>query len=161
MIILGVDPGSKNTGFGVIETMGNRMKRLDGGVIKTRPKALLPERLETIYDELIKVIDKNKPEMICVEEAFYAKNVHTTLVLGHARGVILLAARKCGAELKEFAPREIKKALVGNGNADKSQVEYMVKMILGLPEEKVLSDMYDALAAAICGFNTLNALVGR
>lgn len=161
MIILGVDPGSKYTGYGVIETTGNTLKRVDGGVIKTRPKALLPERLETIYDELTVKIQEHKPEMICVEEAFYAKNVHTTLVLGHARGVILLAARKCGAQLKEFAPREIKKALVGNGNADKSQVEYMVKMILGLPDEKVLSDMYDALAAAICGFNTLDALVGR
>lgn len=161
MIILGVDPGSKNTGFGVIESQGNRLKRVAGGVIKTRPKALLSERLETIYDELSLVIKEHQPEMICVEEAFYAKNVHTTLVLGHARGVILLAARKCGAEIKEFSPREIKKALVGNGNADKRQVEYMVKMILGLSDEKVLSDMYDALAAAICGFNTLDALVGR
>lgn len=161
MIILGVDPGSKNTGYGVIESEGNRLRRLAGGVIKTRPKALLSERLVTIYDELTEVIGKYQPDMICVEEAFYAKNVHTTLVLGHARGVILLAAKKNGAELKEFAPREIKKALVGNGNADKSQVEYMVKIILGLPDEKVLSDMYDALAAAICGFNTLDALVGR
>ena len=161
MKIFGIDPGSNNTGFGVIETSGNSLRRIDGGVITTRKKAKLFEKLDTIYDALSEKLTEHKPDLVCVEETFYAKNVHTTLVLGHARGVILLAAYKSGAALSEFSPREIKKAVVGNGNADKSQVEYMVKMILGLPDEKVLPDMYDALAAAICGYNMTDRLVGR
>ncbi len=156
MIFFGIDPGTMVTGYGIIHTLNNTMKYRDAGVIKTKPKSSLSEKLECIYDGLFAKMQEHKPDCVSVEQAFYAKNVHTTLVLGHARGVALLAARKSGAEVVEFTPKEIKKAVVGNGNAAKTQVEYMVKTLLRLPEKEISSDMYDALAAAICAFNNIS-----
>ncbi len=153
---MGVDPGTQVTGFGIIRSVDNTITFMDAGVIKTKPKSSLCEKLECIYDGLFSKMREHNPECVCIEQAFYAKNVNTTLVLGHARGVALLAAKKSGAEVVEFTPREIKKAVVGNGNATKSQVEYMVKMLLRLPDENISSDMYDALAAAICAFNNFS-----
>jgi len=152
VLFFGIDPGTVITGYGVISSSGNIINYEDAGIIRTTPGTSLTEKLEVIYDSLIEKINEIQPDCICVEQAFYAKNVHTTLVLGHARGVVLLAAKKCNAEIMEFTPREIKQAIVGNGNAAKDQVEYMVKIILGLGQRKVSSDMYDALAAAICAF---------
>ena len=97
-------------------------------------------------------MQEHTPRRVCVEQAFYAKNVHTTLILGHARGVALLAAKQTGATVAEYTPRAIKKAVVGNGNADKEQVEYMVKAMLAIPKEHAYADAYDALAAALCDF---------
>jgi crossover junction endodeoxyribonuclease RuvC len=93
-----------------------------------------------------------KPERVCVEQAFYAKNVHTSMILGHARGVALLAAQQCGALVTEYTPREVKKALVGTGAAEKQQVAYMVKMLLKPPVVHLQSDAYDALGIALCDF---------
>ncbi len=157
MIFFGIDPGTLVTGYGITSSKGNTLLYKDAGVIKTNPKSKLPEKLEKIYDSLYKKMKVYNPDCVCIEQAFYAKNVNTTLVLGHARGVAILAAKKSGAEIVEFTPREIKKALVGNGNAAKDQVEYMVKMLLRLPDEKISSDMYDALAASICAFNNFKA----
>lgn len=141
------------TGYGIIRTKNNTLTFVDAGIIKTKSKSGLPEKLECIYDNLSEKINEHKPDTVSIEQAFYAKNVHTTLVLGHARGVALLAAQKCNALVVEYSPKEIKKAVVGNGNAGKDQVEFMVKTILHLKDESFPSDMYDALAAAICAFN--------
>ncbi len=158
MIYFGIDPGTAVTGYGIISSNGNTISYVDSGVIRTKSKMDLPEKLEVIYDRLLEKMKEYIPDCVCVEQAFYAKNVNTTLVLGHARGVAILAAKKSGAKVVEFTPREIKKAVVGNGNAVKDQVEYMVKMILRVPEKNTDSDEYDALAASICAFNNNNVV---
>ena len=152
MIILGIDPGTAITGYGVIETKNNSVMWKDCGVFATKAGTPLAERLLTIYSAVEKCLVRYKPERVAIEQAFYAKNVHTTLILGHARGVLMLAAQKSGALLAEYSPREIKKAVTGNGSAEKSQVEYMVRMILSPPADSMPSDAYDALAAALCDF---------
>ncbi|MBN2188202.1 MAG: crossover junction endodeoxyribonuclease RuvC [Chitinispirillaceae bacterium] len=152
MIILGIDPGTAITGYGVIEVKNNSVAWRDCGIIETEPRAPLPERLATIHSAIEQRLAKYNPERVAIEQAFYAKNVHTTLMLGHARGVLMLAAQKSGAHIAEYSPREIKKAVTGNGSAEKSQVEYMVRMLLSPPADAMPSDAYDALAAALCDF---------
>ena len=158
MIFFGVDPGIRITGYGIIRTIDNTMKYEDAGVIKPKPRSSIQEKLEYIYDGLSNKFEEYRPDCVCIEQAFYAKNVNTTLVLGQVRGVALLAAKKSGVEVVEFTPKEIKKAVVGNGNATKDQVEYMVKTLLRLPDKKIESDMYDALAASICAFNNYSKI---
>jgi len=152
MIIFGIDPGTAVTGYGVIRVIDNRVTWVDSGVIKTGKESMLADKLAVIYDGLTVKMQQHAPQRVCVEQAFYAKNVRTTLILGHARGIALLAAKKAGAEVAEYSPREIKKSVVGNGNADKQQVEYMVKALLSVPAQHAHSDAYDALAAALCDF---------
>jgi crossover junction endodeoxyribonuclease RuvC len=163
MVIFGVDPGSTITGYGVIKVINNSAKWLDSGVIRTPNTPHLHHKLEVIYDGLVCKMGEHHPDVVCIEEAFYAKNVHTTLVLGHARGVAMLAASKAGARIEEYSPRSIKKSLVGNGNAAKEQVAYMVKFMLSPPVEHAHNDAYDALAAALCGFTHIstNALLNK
>jgi crossover junction endodeoxyribonuclease RuvC len=156
MIIFGIDPGTNITGYGVIRVLGNQVRWVDSGVVRTNAKAGLPDKLSAIYDALLEKMTQHSPSLVCVEEAFYAKNVHTTLILGHARGVAMLAACKAGAPIEEYSPREIKKAVVGVGGAAKEQVEYMVKALLSPPVKHLHSDAYDALAVALCGFSRLN-----
>jgi len=151
-VIFGIDPGSVITGYGAIRIEGNTVSFVDAGVIATKSGTELSERLAVIYDGLTAKLREHAPSRVCVEEAFYAKNVHTTLILGHARGVALLAAHQAGSDVREFSPREIKKAIVGNGNATKDQVEYMVKVLLSPPQQCSHADAYDALATALCGF---------
>ena len=152
MIIFGIDPGTAITGFGVIRVNGNSVSWVDSGVIKTDSRGELPEKLLTIYDGLSGKMTEHRPDRVCIEQAFYAKNVHTTLILGHARGVAMLAAKKAGAIVAEYSPREIKKSVVGNGNAAKEQVEYMIRALLSPPIRSAHTDAYDALAAALCDF---------
>jgi crossover junction endodeoxyribonuclease RuvC len=152
MIIFGIDPGTAITGYGVIRVNNNSVSWIDSGVIKTNGHSSLPEKLTAIYDGLVEKMREHSPQRVCVEQAFYAKNVHTTLILGHARGVAMLAAQKAGAAVVEYSPREIKKSVVGNGNAAKEQVEYMVKAILSPPTKHLHADAFDALAAALCDF---------
>jgi crossover junction endodeoxyribonuclease RuvC len=152
VIIFGIDPGTAVTGYGVIKTRNNSISWVDSGVITTNTSGVLAERLEIIYDALLDKMRIHVPDRVCIEEAFYSKNVHTTLVLGHARGVAMLAARKTKAAISEYTPREIKKAVTGNGNAAKEQVEYMIKVLLSPPQTHVHSDAYDALAIAVCDF---------
>ncbi len=152
MIILGIDPGTAITGYGVIESRNNSVSWVDCGVITTQAGAPLAERLLDIHTEIEKCLARYKPARAAIEQAFYAKNVHTTLLLGHARGVLMLAAQKAGACIAEYSPREIKKSITGNGSAEKSQVEYMVKMLLSPPSGYERSDAYDALAVALCDF---------
>ena len=152
MIILGIDPGTAVTGYGVIKAENNTVSKIDWGVITTRADAPLAERLQVIYSGMDRFIAKYEPERVAIESAFYAKNVHSTLLLGHARGVLMLAAQIAGACIAEYSPREVKKSITGRGNAEKSQVEYMVRMILSLPDAVGRSDAFDALAIALCDF---------
>jgi crossover junction endodeoxyribonuclease RuvC len=147
LIILGVDPGSHATGYGVIET-GPVVRMLGGGVIRCPRQAPLAERLLTIHTELGAVIERFAPAAMAVEDLFNAKNARSSLILGHARGVILLAGSTAGLPVVEYAPREVKQAVTGNGAARKEQVRFMVMRLLGLREEPPL-DQSDALAVAL------------
>lgn len=157
MIIVGIDPGTAVTGYGVIAVENNTARWRDSGVIKVPAGLSLASKLALIYERLETLMARHQPLLVCVEEAFYAKNVRTTLVLGHARGVAMLAAARAGAEVAEYSPREIKKALVGSGGAGKAQVAYMVKFMLSPPVEHDQADAYDALAAALAGFAAWSA----
>lgn len=157
MIIFGIDPGTSVSGYGVIRVTGNSVAFVDFGVVCARDNLDMPDRLLCMYNGLSQKIREHCPQRVSVEEAFYAKNVHTTLVLGQARGVALLAAKQSGAEVAEYSPREIKKTVVGNGNAAKNQVEYMVKMLLGVPAGDHAADAFNALAAALCDFRAAAA----
>lgn len=147
MIVLGVDPGSHATGFGVITTTPVA-RMLEGGVIRTSSKAPLAQRLHTIHNGLTELFDRHAIEAMAVEDLFNAKNARSSLILGHARGVILLAGAQAGLEVASYAPREVKLAITGTGSAAKEQVRFMVMRILGLKEEPAL-DMSDALAVAL------------
>ena len=158
MIILGVDPGSHATGYGVIET-GPVVRMLGGGVIRCKRQAPLAERLVTIHTELTAAIDRHNPDAMAVEDLFNAKNARSSLILGHARGVILLAGAAAGLPLAEYAPREVKQAVTGNGAATKEQVRFMVMRLLALKEEPPL-DQSDALAVALA-YSGRSRLMGR
>lgn len=152
MVILGVDPGTLVTGYGVIAAEGKASKLtvVEFGTIESKKIASLPLRLEAIFTRLQAVIERTNPDEFAIETAFYDKNIQSTLKLGHARGVAILAAVLKQIPTSEYSPREVKRAVVGNGNASKPQVEFMVRSILKLPEkEKKLADAYDALAIAL------------
>jgi len=147
VIVLGVDPGSLATGYGVVST-GPVVRMLAGGVIRTRSQAPLAERLLTIYTSLTEVIAANDPDVMAVEALFNARNPRSSLILGHARGAILLAGAQAGLAVSEYAPREVKQAVTGNGAAAKEQVRFMVMRLLRLQQEPPL-DQSDALAVAL------------
>ena len=147
MIVLGIDPGSVTTGYGVIDT-GPVVRMLDGGVIRCDGRQALPERLQRIHAAVADVVARHRPQVMAVENLFNARNARSSLVLGHARGVILLAGAAAGLEVVEYAPREVKLALTGNGAAAKEQVRFMVMRLLGLRESPPL-DQSDALAVAL------------
>jgi crossover junction endodeoxyribonuclease RuvC len=150
MIILGVDPGTATTGFGVIDYIGGNIKLLDFGVIETSPKESTEKRLEVLFDELNDIIVKYQPEEVAVEELFFSNNAKTAIKVGQARGVILLAAQKAGVNISEYTPMQVKNGICGYGGADKKQVQKMVQMLLNLPEIPHPDDAADALAIAIC-----------
>lgn len=151
MRILGIDPGTGILGFGVIDAGGsNKVKLVDGGVIRTPVKQEDSLRLETIYDELMEIIKLHKPDAMSVEKLFFAQNVTTAMTVSQARGVVLLAGVKSGLQLFEYTPLQIKQALTGYGRADKKQIQEMVRIILALDEVPKPDDCADALAAAIC-----------
>lgn len=147
MIILGVDPGSHATGYGVIDT-GPVLRMITGGVIRTSAKDPLPGRLTEIHETLMGIIAECSPDEMAVEDLFNAKNARSSLILGHARGVILLAGGKAAIPVYEYAPRAVKQAVTGKGGATKEQVRFMVMRMLGLKKEPPL-DMSDALAVAL------------
>lgn len=150
MIILGIDPGTAITGYGVVEYKGNNFKLLEYGVIRSAKNEVLAVRLNKIFTGINEIIDKYKPEQFAVEELFFNKNVKTALSVGHARGVILLAAHLKGLKVNEYTPLQVKQAVVGYGRAEKKQVQFMVKAILNLPDIPKPDDAADALAIAIC-----------
>ena len=150
MLILGVDPGTATTGYGLIEQNNGNLKLIDYGVILTAPKQALETRLELLYDQLISIIDKYKPDEVAVEELFFSNNAKTAIAVGQARGVILLAAKKSDVLLSEYILNQVKNGICGYGGADKKQVQKMVQMILKLDEIPHPDDAADALAIAIC-----------
>ena len=158
--ILGVDPGTQITGVGVIEINEKWLPEpCYYGSIRTRIKDPLAMRLKNIYSGLVTVIEEYRPHFIALEDIFYSENIKTAIVMGHARGVSLLAAINLGIEPSEYSPREVKLAVVGRGNASKGQVEFMVKSILHIKEEIHPADAADALAVALCHFNRLNRTI--
>lgn len=150
MIVLGIDPGTAITGYGVLKGgAGKPISLIECGVIRTHPRDPLAERLREIHDGISELIARHAPETVAVEDVFFARNVRTTVVLGHARGVILLAAAQAGVALREFPPAEIKKAVVGTGSATKAQVQFMVARLLRLRAAPTPSDAADGVAAAL------------
>ncbi len=155
-IVLGIDPGSIATGFGVVALENGRMRIISSGVIRVPSGAPFPERLERIHSEVIQQIETHHPDMVAVEDLFYAKNVKSVLKLGHARGVVLLAAAQSGLPVHEYAPRAVKQSVVGSGAATKDQVASMVIRLLGLEAGAVKDDEADALAVAVCHIHRMN-----
>lgn len=150
MLVLGIDPGTANTGYGVVRGGGGAFPSLvECGVIRTRARDPLPARLLEIYEGVRELIERHSPDALSVEDVFYARNVRTTVVLGHARGVILLAAQQHGLDIHEFSPAEIKKAVVGAGAATKDQVQFMLTRLLRLKSVPQPSDAADGVAAAL------------
>ncbi|MDO8668266.1 MAG: crossover junction endodeoxyribonuclease RuvC [bacterium] len=154
-LILGIDPGIADTGFGVIKNENNKLTCLDYGSIKTSAKLNLSDRLEIINLELNKLIKKYQPNLISIEELFFCKNVKTALIVGQARGVIILTAKQNKVPIVEFTPLQVKQAVSTYGQADKQQVQRMVKIILNLKKLPKPDDAADALAIAICAVNSL------
>ena len=157
MRILGIDPGTATTGYGVISVEGNRISIVDLGTVKTLPKDPLPIRLKAIYDGMLAIVERIKPDACSIENIFMHENARTAIILGHSRAVALLAAINNNIPIFEYTPREIKQSVVGNGNASKEQVQYMIKMLLNLKELPKPNDAADGCAAAICHFNHLNS----
>ena len=150
MIVLGIDPGTATTGYGVVSGDGARPPVLvECGVIRTRPRDALSDRLREIHEGVTELIVRHRPHALVVEDVFYAKNVRTTVVLGHARGVVLLAGAQARIEVHEFPPAEIKKAVVGSGGATKEQVQFMLTRLLRLKSVPSPSDAADGVAAAL------------
>jgi crossover junction endodeoxyribonuclease RuvC len=156
MIILGIDPGTATTGYGLVEKKGQKVKVLDYGCILTPAKVPLAERLEKIANELEEIIKDKKPVQVAVEELFFAANSKTAIAVGQARGVILLVSQKAKVSIFEYTPLQVKMALTGYGRADKKQMQEMVKTLLSLPEIPKPDDAADALAIALCHANTNN-----
>jgi len=156
MRILGVDPGTLFTGYAVIEGIGGRLGILKCDVIKNPSRNSLPLRLKNIYDTLVEVIDEYLPDEFAIETAFYSKNVQSTLKLGHARGVSILAAVNKQIPTAEYSPKEIKKSVVGVGSASKEQVKYMVCSLLKIKLTSKPLDISDAIAVALCHYNKLS-----
>lgn len=150
MIILGVDPGTAITGYGVLQSDGDDLKVVDYGAIITPADWLMPRRLSHIYAELTALIAQHQPTDAAVEKLFFSKNVRTALSVGQARGVALLAAAQANLVIHEYTPLQIKQAVVGYGRADKNQIQQMVKMLLQLDSIPQPDDAADALAIAIC-----------
>ena len=150
MIVLGIDPGTAVTGYGVVSGDGPaRMQLVECGVIRTRAREPLAVRLLEIHAGVTELIERHRPGMLAVEDVFYARNVRTTVVLGHARGVILLAGEQHGVQIHEYPPAEIKKAVAGTGAATKEQVQFMIMRLLRLKSAPAPSDAADGVAAAL------------
>jgi len=149
MKVLGLDPGSRRTGYGLVERSGNRFVALDHGTVAPRARLDLPHRLLEIAERVSELVERHAPDCVVVEEAFYHESVRSTLVLGHVRGALLVAALRHGVEVSEYSPREIKQSVVGTGAATKEQVAFMVRRLLGI-RGALPPDAADALAAAMC-----------
>ncbi len=161
MKIFGIDPGSERTGYGCIETLGSRHHLVICGAISAPPRSTFPEKLNYIHLGLAALLARHRPDCVAVEDVFYARNVRSALKLGHARGVALLAACEAGLPVVEYAPAEIKRAVVGFGRAEKGQVQQMIKLLLGLDAVPSPHDAADALAVAICHVHSTTGIVAE
>lgn len=163
MIAIGVDPGTARTGYGLVRETEDGLACVAFGVIETPAGAPMPERLQTIYHELRALLTLHSPASGAVEKLFFARNVTTALTVGQARGVAMLALADAGVAVAEYTPLEVKQAVAGYGRADKTQVQAMVRLLLGLPEVPRPDDAADALAVAICHLHSarMKMLVGE
>mgnify|MGYP006159054553 CR=1 FL=1 len=151
VLILGIDPGTAATGYGVVRRASDAgVTLVECGVIRTTPREQLAIRIREIYDSIVTIIERHEPARVSVEDVFHGKNAQSALKLGHARGAILLAAAHSDLIIAEYAPRQIKKAVAGHGNASKDQVAFMVKQQLRLLEAPKPADAADGVAAALC-----------
>lgn len=148
--VLGIDPGTHYVGYGLIQAENGACRALDYGFFRTDRNLSFPHRLRQIHDNISELLDKTKPDSVAVEEVYVSQNAKSTLRLGHARGVILLAAVNHGIPVAEYAPREVKQAVVGKGGASKNQVQWMMTQMLGLSKETLQEDAADGLAVALC-----------
>ena len=155
MRTLGIDPGTAITGYGVVEGRGDRLELVECGVITTPAGDPLPRRLQALYTGLTELIQQHHPDDTAIEELFFARNARTALVVGHARGVCLLAAQTLGLPIYEYTPLQVKQAVTGYGRADKAQVQSMVKVLLHLSTIPHPDDAADAAAIAICHLQTI------
>ncbi|MEA2104202.1 MAG: crossover junction endodeoxyribonuclease RuvC [Candidatus Cloacimonadota bacterium] len=158
-LILGIDPGTTATGYAFLQIENRKVIPIDYGVIKVSRNLNLQARIEKIYERISELIKLYKPDQAGIEKIFHAKNVRSILSLGEARGVILLALQQQKIPTYEYSPREIKKAVVGNGNASKQQVQFMVNAILKIKVPENSYDVSDALAIALCHHHKLNAKI--
>ena len=150
--ILGIDPGLNTTGYGVIDVDGGQLRLCEAGIVRSRPKDSIEKRLHEIYSGVREVIDAHQPELMALEQLFsHYDRPRTAILMGHARGVICLAASQTDIEVVHYEPTRVKKVMTGNGRAPKSQIQLAVKMQLGLPTAPEPADVADALAIAICG----------
>lgn len=159
MIILGIDPGYAIVGYGVIEYRNSRYITLDYGAVTTEAKTAFSDRLAKIYDGITEIIEKWKPKAVSLEELFFNSNTKTAIDVAQARGVILLAAKKCGVPVFEYTPLQVKQSVVGYGRAEKKQVMEMTRMLLGLAKVPKPDDTADALAMAICHAHSAGSLM--
>jgi crossover junction endodeoxyribonuclease RuvC len=150
MRILGIDPGTATTGYGIVERVGSTPRLIDYGAVTTSPRKTAPERLLRVYTRINEVMDQYAPDVIVMERLFFAKNQTTAIAVGKACGVMQFAAAQRGLEVIEYTPMEVKQAVVGYGGAEKRQIQYMVQRILGLDEPPSPDDAADALALCIC-----------
>jgi len=160
MRVLGIDPGTRIVGYGLVEPQGYRILPIGFGAIRAPMNLSYAERLLRIRDEIVRVIRQEKPDAVAIEEAFYGKSASAALRMGEGRGVALVAVAQELRPLFQYTPAEVKKAVVGNGRAHKSQVQQMVRMILGLREAPEPEDAADALAVAICHCNRARFTAG-
>jgi crossover junction endodeoxyribonuclease RuvC len=155
VIILGIDPGSRYCGYGLIEMQDRRVIAAGCDIVDVTRLVGLPERLKALYNQLGDLLDEYKPAVAAVESMFFHKQVKSIFTLGQARGVIILALALKGIPMVEYSPREIKKSVVGNGNATKAQVRFMINQLYPLKDIPRKDDAYDALAIATCHFNRM------
>ena len=153
MRILGIDPGISITGFSIIDSTKNRITLLAYGTIRPKPMDSLPKRLNYLFEEVNKILDKFLPDVLAIEDAFYSNNVKSAMILGQARGSVILAASQSDLPIYEFAPRKVKMSVCGNGAASKEQVSYMVTKILKLEKAPKPLDVSDAMAVGLCYIN--------
>ena len=154
VVTLGIDPGTANTGYGVVARLGGRLVALDGGVIETSPRSEPSARLTAIHTRVLALIAEHRPDAVAVEDLYFGTNARSAFAVGQARGVVLLAAGQAGLECESYTPQQVKGAVCGTGRADKAQVQRMVQALLSLTELPRPDHAADALAVAICHSNT-------
>ena len=153
MRVLGIDPGIRTTGFGIIDSNAKRLSLIACGTINPKVSDTLPLRLNHLFEEVDSIINKFSPDIFSIEDMFYSKNVKTAMILGQARGAMIIAAAQANINIFEFAPRKVKMSVCGNGGASKEQVQYMVMKILNLKDMPGSLDVSDAIAVGICCLN--------
>jgi crossover junction endodeoxyribonuclease RuvC len=153
MIVLGIDPGLANTGYGVVQRRSGRLVALDGGVIETEAKYAAERRLAQLHTRIVDLLLEHEPDAVALEELYFGQNVRTAFAVGQARGVVMLAAGQRAVPCSSFTPQQVKSAVCGSGRADKAQVAEMVRQLLSLPAAPTSDHAADALAVAVCHAN--------